>query len=42
MAYAGTKKVKYLEENWGALKVQLTPDEVKQIRDEIEKTEVVS
>jgi len=37
----GTKKEKYLLENWGALKVELSADEVKRIRDEIEKTEVV-
>jgi len=36
----GTKKIKYLEENMGALKINLTDAEIKQIRTEIEKTEV--
>jgi len=36
----GTKKVKYLEENVGALNVKLTKDEVKEVRDLIEATEV--
>lgn len=36
----GTKKVKYLEENVGALSVNLTEDEVKEVRDLIEATEV--
>lgn len=33
----GTKRVKYLEENAGAVEVKLTPDEVAEIRAEIEK-----
>ncbi|KAF2489787.1 Aldo/keto reductase [Lophium mytilinum] len=37
----GTKKVKYLEENVNAAKVKLSPTEVQNIRDEIEKVEVV-
>ncbi|KAH6658590.1 NADP-dependent oxidoreductase domain-containing protein [Truncatella angustata] len=36
----GTKKVKYLEENVGSLEVQLTKDEVNEIRNLIEATEV--
>ncbi|KAH6673036.1 NADP-dependent oxidoreductase domain-containing protein [Halenospora varia] len=36
----GTKKIKYLEENVGALNVELSKEEVKQIRDEIEAVEV--
>ncbi|CVK90695.1 related to pyridoxine 4-dehydrogenase [Fusarium proliferatum] len=36
----GTKKIKYMEENLGALKVQLSPEEVQKIRDEVEKAEV--
>ncbi|KAK7178818.1 hypothetical protein DPSP01_014346 [Paraphaeosphaeria sporulosa] len=36
----GTKKIKYLEENIGSIKVQLTAEEVKEIRAEIEKVEV--
>ncbi|KAF2650885.1 Aldo/keto reductase [Lophiostoma macrostomum CBS 122681] len=36
----GTKKAKYLEENVGAINVQLSSEEVKQIRAEIEKVEV--
>lgn len=36
----GTKKVKYMEENVGALKVQLSKEEVQEIRDEVEKAEV--
>ena len=36
----GTKKIKYLEENMGALKVKLTPEEDKQIRQAIEHAEV--
>ncbi|KAI0786603.1 NADP-dependent oxidoreductase domain-containing protein [Abortiporus biennis] len=37
----GTTKVKYLEENLGALNVKLSPDEVKEIRDMAEKADVV-
>ncbi|KAI2635717.1 putative aldo-keto reductase [Hypomontagnella submonticulosa] len=36
----GTKKIKYLEENWGANDVTLTPEEDKKIREAIERTEV--
>jgi aryl-alcohol dehydrogenase-like predicted oxidoreductase len=36
----GTKKVKYLEENVGALDVKLTKEEVREIRELIEATEV--
>lgn len=36
----GTKRIKYLEENMGALDVVLTPDEDKQIRQAIERAEV--
>lgn len=36
----GTKKIKYLEENMGALDVKLSEKEVKQIREEVEKAEV--
>jgi hypothetical protein len=41
MAGRGTKKIKYLDENIGAINVRLTTDEVQQIRAEIEKVEVV-
>lgn len=37
----GTKKLKYLEENFGSLKVHLTKEEVQEIREEVEKAEVV-
>lgn len=37
----GTKKIKYLEENVGACKVSLTEKENAQIREAIEKAEVV-
>jgi aryl-alcohol dehydrogenase-like predicted oxidoreductase len=37
----GTKKIKYLEENLGALDVTLTEDEVAEIRAHVEKVEVV-
>lgn len=33
----GTKRVKYLEENAKAIEVQLSPDEVREIRAEVEK-----
>ena len=36
----GTKKIKYLEENMGALKVKLTDTEIKDIRNQVEKAEV--
>lgn len=36
----GTKKIKYLEENVGALKVKLTREEEKEIRDAVEGAEV--
>ncbi|EEQ35642.1 putative pyridoxine 4-dehydrogenase [Microsporum canis] len=36
----GTKRIEYLEENLGAYKVSLTPDENKEIRDAIEHAEV--
>ena len=36
----GTKKTKYLEENLGALKVKLTDEEDKEIRDVVEAAEV--
>ena len=36
----GTKKVKYLEENLGALKVNLSDEEDKEIRDVVEAAEV--
>lgn len=37
----GTKKIKYLEENIGAYKVSLSKEEIEQIREAIEKAEVV-
>ncbi|KAI2616308.1 putative aldo-keto reductase [Hypoxylon sp. NC1633] len=36
----GTKKIRYLEENWGANDVSLTPEEDRQIRQVIELAEV--
>lgn len=36
----GTKKIKYLEENLGALKVKLTDEEDKKIREAVENAEV--
>jgi len=33
MAIPGTKKVKYFEENFGALKVKLSPEDVKAVRE---------
>jgi aryl-alcohol dehydrogenase-like predicted oxidoreductase len=36
----GTKKIKYLEENWGALAVSLTDDEEDEIRKFVETAEV--
>jgi len=37
----GTKKIKYLEENLGALAVKLTEEEDKEVRDAVETAEVV-
>jgi len=37
----GTKKIKYLEENLGALKVQLSPGEIQEIRDAIESADIL-
>lgn len=37
----GTKKLQYLEENVGALKVHLSKEEVQEIRDQVEEAEVV-
>lgn len=37
----GTKKMKYLEENWGALDVHLTDDEEAEIRKFVESAELV-
>ncbi|KAJ0333782.1 hypothetical protein COL922a_010518 [Colletotrichum nupharicola] len=37
----GTKKLKYLEENVGLVKVQLSKEEIKEIRAEVEKAEVL-
>ncbi|KAF4819210.1 Aldo-keto reductase yakc [Colletotrichum siamense] len=37
----GTKKLKYLEENVGSVKVQLSKEEIKEIRAEVEKAEVL-
>ena len=36
----GTRKIKYLEENWGAMNVQISPHEDKEIRAAIKATEV--
>jgi hypothetical protein len=36
----GTKNVKYLEENWGALKVPLTAEEEAQIRNMVDEAEI--
>jgi len=36
----GTKKIKYLEENLGALDVKLSKEEVKEVRDLVESAEV--
>ncbi|KAF4339307.1 alcohol dehydrogenase [Fusarium beomiforme] len=36
----GTKKIKYMEENVGSLDVQLSREEVQEIRDEVDKAEV--
>jgi len=37
----GTKKTKYLEENLGALKVELTESEIEEIRKDVEAVEIV-
>jgi len=37
----GTKKIKYLEENWGALDVHLTDEEEGEIRKFVESAEIV-
>lgn len=37
---SGTKNIKYLEENMGALKVDLTDAEAQTIRDQVEKIEL--
>lgn len=36
----GTKKIKYLEENWGALEVKLTDEEKTEIRRLVDEAEV--
>lgn len=36
----GTKKLKYLEENWGALEVKLTKEENQEIRKAVQESEV--
>lgn len=36
----GTKKLKYLEENVGAVNVHLSKEEIQEIREEVEKAEV--
>lgn len=36
----GTKKIKYLEENWSALKVELSDDEEKEIRGFVENAKI--
>ncbi|UKZ72135.1 uncharacterized protein TrAtP1_013073 [Trichoderma atroviride] len=33
----GTKKIKYLDDNWGAQKVQLTADEAREIRQQVDQ-----
>jgi hypothetical protein len=40
-SFSGTKKIKYLEENVDAVKVQLSAAEAQEIRTEIEQVEVV-
>lgn len=37
----GTKKLKYLDENVGSLKVSLTKEEERRIRNKIEAVEIV-
>jgi len=39
--FSGTKKIKYLDENVDAIKVRLSPEEVRAIRHEIEKVEII-
>ncbi|CAI2174069.1 15372_t:CDS:2 [Funneliformis geosporum] len=41
VAIPGTKKIKYLEENFGAANVQLTPEELTEIRQIIDSMEFV-
>jgi hypothetical protein len=41
MNCSGTKRIKYLEENVGAAQVKLSEQEVREIRDEINKTEIL-
>jgi len=36
----GTRQLKYLEENWGALKVDLSDAEVKELRELAEKADI--
>lgn len=36
----GTKRLKYLEENWAALKVQLSDEDEKEIRAFVEKADI--
>lgn len=36
----GTKKIKYLEDNWGAVNVQLTDEDESEIRNFIQTTEL--
>lgn len=36
----GTKRIKYLEENWGALKVKLTDEEKAEVRRVVDEAEV--
>lgn len=36
----GTKKIKYLEENWGALEVKLTDEEKGEVRRVVDEAEV--
>ena len=38
--HSGTKKIKYLEENLGALNVKLTDEENDEIRKAVERAEV--
>ena len=37
----GTKKIKYLEENWGALDVELSEEDEREVRSFVERAEVV-
>ncbi len=36
----GTKKIKYLEENWGALEVKLTDEEKAEVRRVVDEAQV--